>query len=109
VDFFKERGIIFTPLGECVIDNTIEKEKGFVIGDCSCRFLEPVFFDDILEIITAIDTLTDRKIIFSFTCYNKTRGNLCAQGHMTLIYVDLKMKKSTSMPQKILSRLRDLT
>lgn len=106
LEFFREKGVNCTSFGEFIIDDTLNnKEKGLVIGDSYCRFLDVVLFDDILDVTTEIETLSEKKIVFKFSCYNKTRGNVCAQGHMTLIYINLKTKKSTPLPQGFLSKL----
>jgi len=104
LEFFREKGIIFDFLGRIILDEEMVKET-LVVGECSCRFLSETLFDDILEVKPEIKTLTEKKIIFRITCYNKTQGKICADGNITFICVNAQIKKSAKIPHEMVARL----
>ena len=83
-------------------------EETLVVGECDCRFLNETFFDDILEVKPEIKELTEKKIIFRVTCYNRTQGKFCADGNITFICVHAQIKKSVKIPHEIATRLKAL-
>jgi acyl-CoA thioester hydrolase len=105
VEFLREKGVASTSLGGFVLEDS-RKGEAPVIGDAHCRFMEETFFDDMLEVRTQVDTVGEKKIVFRFTCYNKTRERVCAQGYMTLIYIDLETRTSAPLPESLLQKLR---
>lgn len=106
-EYFRERKITFDGLGTMMLDNDV-KDEVLVVGDCYCRFLSETFFDDVLEVVPEIEQLGEKKIVFHITCYNKTRGNICAEGSMSYICFDKINKSSAFIPHDMKARLESL-
>ncbi len=107
LEFFREKGIFFDSLGHIILNNEMAEEI-LVVGECGCRFLGETFFDDILEVKPEIKELTEKKIIFRITCYNRTQGKICADGNITFICINAQIKKSVKIPHEIMTRLNTL-
>jgi len=104
LEFFRERGIGFDSLGRILLNNKMIEEI-LVVGECQCRFLSETFFDDLIEVKPEIKELTEKKIMFRVTCYNKTQGMTCAEGNITFICINAQIKKSVKIPHEIVKRL----
>ncbi|RLG20988.1 hypothetical protein DRN74_03965 [Candidatus Micrarchaeota archaeon] len=104
IEFFRGKGIIFDGAGHLFLDGQ-QKEATFVVGECQCRFLDETFFDDLLEVITELKELSERKVILGFTCYNKTKGRICVQGSMILVCFDPVSRRSARVPDEVRERL----
>jgi len=104
LEFFRERDIGFDYLGRVLLNNK-RIEEILVVGECQCRFLSETFFDDLLEVKPEIKEVTEKKIIFCVTCYNRTQGKICAEGNITFICVNPQIKKSVRIPHEIIKRL----
>ena len=104
-EFFREKGVIFSTSGSVTLDNHA-KDEIFVVGDCYCRFLHESFYDDILEATLEIEEFREKKVKFLGTFHNKTRGNICARGNMSLICLQADTHETTPIPADILARLR---
>jgi len=104
LEFFRERGIGSDYLGHILLNNK-RIEEILVVGECQCRFLSETFFDDLLEVKPEIKEVTEKKIIFRVTCYNRTQGKICAEGNITFIFVNPQIKKSVKIPHEIIKRL----
>jgi acyl-CoA thioesterase FadM len=104
LEFFREKGIMSDSLGHIIVNNEMAEEI-LVVGECGCRFLSETFFDDILEVKPEIKELTEKRIIFRITCYNRTQGKICADGNITFICIDAQIKKSVRLPHDIAAKL----
>lgn len=104
IEFFRERGITFDAKGSFFLDGQMRNET-LIVGECYCRFLAETFYDDLLEIITKVRELSEKKVVLEFVCHNRTRKAICSQGYMTFICFDTKTKKSTRIPQEVRAKL----
>jgi acyl-CoA thioester hydrolase len=90
-EFFRDTGMAYS---------TIEKEdKLFLpVVEAYCRYKAPLKYDDLFTVITKLDEIGKKRIVFS---YEVKRGStLIAIGHTKHVFVD-ENGKPARIPQKI--------
>lgn len=68
------------------------------------RYLRPARYDDLLEIVTYIDSKPDMKIKFRYEIFNEAK-KLLHTGDTTLVFLDTKTRKTKMVPEKLYSAL----
>jgi YbgC/YbaW family acyl-CoA thioester hydrolase len=104
LEFFRGKGVVLTTTGHTILDS-MTRDETFVVGGCSCRFINETFYDDLLEVNPKIEEFLEKTLVFQTTFYNKTRGNVAASGTMTFVYINASTKKAIPIPQDLLVRL----
>lgn len=89
VEFFKKIGFI--------------KEKNFEAGyepfvvENGCRYRNPAFFDDILDIYVKVERVGRSSVIFHYVIFNRQTDKIIVCAYTAVVFVDPK----TKTPKKI--------
>ena len=96
---------LFRHLG---IDYKHLNEKGIItpVVEAHCNYFHPARYDDIVEIETSIEELTEKGIKFVQKMFRKEDRKLLAEGYTVNVFVDHKKMKSMPIPEDIRKMLK---
>jgi acyl-CoA thioester hydrolase len=82
------------------------EESGIMMPvlELKCKYIKPVYYDDLLTIRTIIDQLPEARIYFKYEVYNE-KQTLTTIGETTLVFVDMKTGKVDRCPQELTDKL----
>jgi len=76
------------------------------IAEVHSKFLKPAFYDDLLTVKTILKEIpVNHKIEFHHEVYNE-KGEMLAKGKVLLYFMELKTMKPTTIPAKLLEKLK---
>lgn len=76
------------------------------IAEVHSKFLKPAFYDDLLTVKTILKEIpVSHKIEFHHEVYNE-KGEALAKGKVLLYFMELKTMKPTTIPKKLLEKLK---
>ncbi len=80
------------------------RKKGFevVLIDAYAKYMRPVFYDDLLEVVLTLENLTKVKFVFSYTV--NVNGELKAKGRTT--HCVIKNGKPVKIPSELFEKLK---
>ncbi len=70
------------------------------------EFLRPVYYDELLTMVTTIPVIPNKEICFDSTLSNE-RNKIVNKGLITLCFVNIKTKKRVDVPDKLLEKMKE--
>ncbi len=93
----KARFEYFRSLGLRLAD--IKKHNtGMAMVESACKFLSPLFFDDVIETYARIDYLGDSSFHMQYLIFVPERDVIAAQGHTVSVFLDSVTRKTKLIP-----------
>ncbi|HON19266.1 MAG TPA: thioesterase family protein [Salinivirgaceae bacterium] len=82
------------------------EESGIMMPviEMKSKYKRPLYYDEVIQIKTVIDTLPTASIIFRHEIFN-SKGELCNLGEVTLGFINKVNKRPTRVPSKLLELL----
>jgi len=69
------------------------------------RFVRPAYYDDMLQVVTAVRAMPDTHIVFHVDIFNEQQKRVNG-GRVRLCFFDAQHRKVVSAPEHLLERLR---
>tara|TARA_Y100000310_G_C20702467_1_gene831162 strand:+ start:3894 stop:4292 length:399 start_codon:yes stop_codon:yes gene_type:complete len=76
------------------------------VVEVKCNYNEPAKYNDLIIIKTAVEKIGNSSIKFSYKIIRKEDKKLLAEGYTINVFVDMKTKKSTSIPEELRKALK---
>ena len=86
------------------MDEFIKHGFGWVMTDSFMQFKRPLLLKDIASVTTWVEHFDKNIVEVHFTIHNKGSQKLCCNGWFKYSMVDLKTKRSASIPIEIASK-----
>ena len=94
----------FRNLGMTLSD--IKKQNtGMAMVESSCKFVAPLFFDDVIEIFVRIDYLGDSSFHIEYVIVAPERDLVVAHGHTVSVFLDTHTRKAKLIPHAFRERV----
>ncbi len=74
------------------------------VFELKCKFMQPAFYDDVLQVRTIITNKPAVRIIFNYEVYNEA-NILITTGETTLVFVDMVKNKPCLAPQIFMDKM----
>ena len=85
----------------------MEDDIFFIMAHNECDYIIPALFDDHLEVYTKISKITNSSITFEHLIRKENSLETVATGGGVLVHINLKTKKSLSLPAEFCKALAD--
>jgi acyl-CoA thioester hydrolase len=98
-EYFRDLGISYSML----------KEFGaaMAMADLSCRFLAPLYFDDVIDIYARVDYLGSSSFHVKYLILVPERRSLVAEGRTVSVFLNPKTRRPEKMPEKFKKMILD--
>ena len=82
------------------------EEEGIMLPvfEFSIKYFKPAFYDDLLTIKTILEYNNGARIKFHYEIFNVS-GTLLNKAETTLVFIDRKTNRPTSMPEKMKQKI----
>lgn len=91
--FFENKGFPF--------DSQFREKVGFTILGINCTFLKSLSFGDYVNVTTSIKKIGKTSLTLLHTIYLDDPAELNFKAEYKLVFVDIKLKKSITIPQDL--------
>ncbi len=83
------------------------EEDGIMLPvlELNSKYLKPVYYDDVLTVVTQINTLPGVRIKFDYSIYNEAK-EIVNKGNTTLVFISEKDKRPCPPPKYFLDKIR---
>ncbi len=78
-----------------------------VVAEVTARFLVPAAFDDELGLAVSVEKIGRTSLVTSHAV--RRAGEVCVEGDMRHVFVDLATRRATPVPQKVRDALEGLS
>ncbi len=80
-------------------------DVAFVVSEYFVKLLAPTYFDDVLELHTYVEELSDKSVIYRHEVYRRSDGKLVAEGYSKHVCVDSERKRAVEIPHEVAEAL----
>ncbi len=96
-EYFRKEGITYKEI----------EATGIVIPvvEVSCKFIAPLFYDDLIFINTSIDSQVKSGLKFSYEIVRKEDARLCATGFSKHAFIDKKRNNKVIRPPDFFAKI----
>jgi len=77
-----------------------ESGFGFVVTNAQIKYISPIYYDEVIEIIAILRKIERTRVIFDYEILRKDNQKLLCNGITELCYID-KHKKPTRIPEQM--------
>jgi acyl-CoA thioester hydrolase len=99
VDFFRDFFVI--PKNKPITPTMFP----FILAEISCKFLNPTYADQTLEIFLKVSHVGNSSFHFEYEMKDKASGEMVATGKSAQVWYDYKTGKSAKIPEDVKGRL----
>lgn len=88
-----------------ICDKTLESQNIIMpVIEINIRYINPVFYDDLIRIKTTLKELSGIKLKFYHLVYNQ-KNEIINKANSTLVFVDSETRKVIRIPDRIFTKL----
>jgi acyl-CoA thioester hydrolase len=92
-EYFRDMGLRYADMRDYGVS--------MALLESSCRYLSPLYFDEIIEIHTRVDYIGDSSFKVRYLIYVPERDVVVAEGKTASIFLGLESRKPIKIPDKL--------
>ncbi len=85
----------------------LEGDNYFITAYNDCNYLEPAFFDEVLNVYTKINYIKNTSFGFKHLVENDRTKRIIAEGTGVYVYIKLSTKQKQQLPQEFYEAVQD--
>lgn len=75
------------------------KKVETVIANIDCAFINPIFFDQQIEVLTRCESMSEKSFKLLQMIVEKRNGRVCAIAETVMVAIDPETQRATEIPQ----------
>lgn len=86
----------------------LEDQVGAILHSTSCRFRQPLFYPDTVEVGARVSNIEVDRFTMQYTVVSLTAGAVAAEGSGIIVSFDYKAGKKTAVPEIVRKAVEEL-
>ena len=92
-EYFRDMGLRYADMKDY--------DVSMALLESSCRYLSPLYFDEVIEIYTRVDYIGDSSFKVRYLIYVPERDVVVAEGKTASIFLGIESRKPIKIPDKL--------